>query len=180
MKRLLLLTACACLSASASHAQMTLDKLVDLSSLPADLTPARNLEADLGEWVFHPSTPAAQEEPLTWGWWPPADGPGTLPGALLSLRPNHGTLDVVLHLRRAAAFNQLHRELQRLKATSIPVTCLSCIGERFTTPLYSVSFYQGKPEPFPFIVVLHRSGEAAPLRLVPASRAAARMPTPKR
>lgn len=182
MNRFLFLALLACLSATATHAQaqdITLDKLVHLASLPANLTPTRNQEAALGEWVFHPVTAVAQDEPLTWGWWPPADAPGTLPGALLYLRPNHGTLDVVLHLRRAANFNQLHREMLRLKAAATPVTCLGCTGERFTTPAYSICFYMGKPEPFPFVVVLHRGIEAGATQPAPANHAAAsRIPTP--
>ena len=113
------------------------------------------------------------DEPLTWGWWPPADAPASLPGAVLCLRQNHGSLDVVLHLRRATNFNQLHRELLRLKLAPTPVTCLGCSGERFTSPAYSVSFYQGKPEPFPFIVVLHRNADPAstsPAQPAPTSR----------
>jgi hypothetical protein len=172
MIRFLFLATLACLLAPAVHAQeIPLEKLTTLASLPPDLTPARSQEAALEEWVFHPTTTLADTEPLTWGWWPPSDGGGTLPGALLSLRPNHGTLDVVLHLRRASAFNQLHRELVRLKAATTPVTCLGCTGERFTAPTYTVSFYQGKPEPYPFIIVLHRSTEpAAGAPLTPANR----------
>ena len=174
MTRFLILAALATFIGSAGHAQdVSLDKLVSLASLPPDLTAARNHEASLGEWVFHPISSVTEAEPLTWGWWPPTDGAGTLPGALLSLRPNHGTLDVVLHLRRAPNFNQLHRELLRRRASTTPVTCLGCTGERFTTPAYSICFYQGKPEPYPFIIVLHRTLEAPA-----AGVSSARLPTP--
>jgi hypothetical protein len=183
MSRFLILAALATFGAPAVQAQeVSLNKLISLASLPPDLTASQNQEASLGEWVFHPACSVAENEPLTWGWWPLNESAGTLPSTLLSLRPNHGTLDVVVHLRRAPNFNQLHRELLRHKAVSAttPVTCLGCTGERFTTPTFSIYFYQGKPDPYPFIVVLHRiieapaSGVAAPTGRI----SSAHLPTP--
>lgn len=166
---LVLATGASPVLAPRAHAQdLALDKLTGLLALPVDLTPARAAEAGLPEWVFRPASPVTEEEPLTWGWWPPSDTPGHLPGALLSLRPNHGAFDVVLHLRRAGTFNQLHRDLQRQKLLPLPVTCLGCQGERFTSPTYTVAFYQGKPEPYPYIVVLHRTEGSAPTGRQPA------------
>lgn len=161
MTRFLFLALLASSCASTVQAQdLSLEKITSLASLPATLTAARNHEAELGDWVFNPSTPTAQE-PLTWGWWPPADASGGPATALLSLRPNHGSLDVVLHLRRASSFSRLRRELLHQKAVPEAVTCLGCSGERFTIPGYSIAFYQGKPEPYPYIVVLHHGPEQA-------------------
>lgn len=161
-----------CLAHPAVHAQsLSLDKLLTLAHFSVNLTPAQSSQVYLPEWTFSPSLPTSQtpEERLTWGWWPSPDQQ-ELPTTLLSLRPVHGTLDVLLKFKHAGPFHQLQREMQRLHQEPLAVTCINCQGERYTLPDYTLSFYQGKPEPFPYIVVLHLS-EPAPSR--PASPAAA-------
>jgi len=180
MTRLLFRAALILACTPAAHAQdISLEKMLTLASLPVSLTPAQNQEAALAEWVFHPSAPLSlmQDEPLTWAWWPPANTPASLPGALLSLRANHGTFDLVLHFRRVTNFNQLHRECLRLKLPVTPVTCLDCQGERFAGPTYSVAFYQGKPEPYPYIVVLHQVNQQ-PAQFSPPATSHADSPPP--
>jgi hypothetical protein len=145
------------------HAQtLPLDKLVSLTKLPATLGPTRQSQADLPTWVFQPTTPLAQQEALTWGWWPEAPAPSSVPPAVLSLRPDRGLYDVVLYLSKPAVFHSLRRELTRKKLAPEVVTCLNCAGERFNTPTYTVALYQNKPQPYPYIVVVHLLDSPSP------------------
>jgi hypothetical protein len=171
MRRFLFASVALCLAHSAVHAQtLSLDKLLTLAHFNANLTAAQSSQVYLPEWTFSPSLPSSlSEEQLTWGWWPTPDQQ-VLPTALLSLRPVHGTLDVLLKFKQVGPFHQLQREMQRRHQEPRAVTCISCQGERYTLPDYTLSFYQGKPEPFPFIVVLHLS---EPAQSRPASPAAA-------
>lgn len=179
MRRFLLL-ALLVIGTSAARAQdITLTQLVGLSRLPADLSPAHNAEADLPDWAFQPDTRQAEEEKLTWAWWPTGVADGT-PPAQLSLRPNRQTLDVVLYLTRLTAFNRLHRELDRQHLKPLPVTCLGpgCLGERYTTEHYTVAFYQGKPGDYPYMVVIQARADSPGTSSKPATHPTAAAPNP--
>jgi hypothetical protein len=171
MFRILSLTLLLLSSASAAlHAQtLSLDKLVGLTHLPASLSPEHENAADLPGWVFQPATPLLQQEQLSWGWWPENTTVTPVPLAVLSLRPNHGLVDVVLHLSKPATLHSLRRELIRQKLNPQAVTCFKCSGERFTTATFSIALYQEKPEPYPYIVVIHRLETATPSKSVTTS-----------
>jgi hypothetical protein len=158
MFRSLSLTLLLLSSASAAlHAQtLSLDKLVGLTHLPASLSAEHENAADLPGWVFQPATPLAQQEQLSWGWWPENTTVTPVPPTVLSLRPNHGLVDVILYLSKPAALHSLRRELVHQKLNPQVVTCFKCEGERFTTATFSIALYQNKPEPYPYIVVVHR------------------------
>lgn len=156
MRRLLLLAFLTAGASPAAHAQdISLTQLVNLSRLPANLTTAQGDDAELADWSFRPSTRQAEEEKLTWAWWPTGESGGT-PPAQISLRPNHQNLDVMVYLTRLTAFNRLRRELDRQHLKPQPVTCLGpgCTGERYATEEYTVAFYQGKPGDYPYMVVI--------------------------
>lgn len=157
-------------SSVALHAQeLSLQKLVSLTELPATLTVQEQTEANLPTWSFQPTTPLPQQELLTWGWQPANTPVAAIPTTLLSLRPNRGLVDVVLHLRKPALLHSLRRELVRQKLAPEAVTCLNCAGERFATSTYSVALYQDKPGPYPYIVVVHPNEKTAPKPATPTS-----------
>lgn len=134
---------------------LPLARLVDLTALPTGLSPDRAVSGSLTDWMFKPGADELSNEPLSWVWWPPSDSPNHLPGAILSLRPVRGGYDVVVRLRRSTLYSQVHREAERAHLAAEVVTCLGCQGERFAAPAYTLALYQGKPEPYPFVLVIH-------------------------
>jgi hypothetical protein len=182
MRRFLLLLAGLALvgSPTVQAQDISLDKLLNLTSLPVDLKPAQNPPAVLRDWVFQPATPQASQEALTWAWWASEGGPTpeSTPPAQLSLRPNQQQLDVVLYLHRFAVYTRLRRELDRQHLTAVPVTCLGpgCSGLRYVSGTHTIAFYEGKPGDYAYMVVIQPKplGTSAKPVPTPASSVAKR------
>ena len=183
MKRLfslLLLSLLLVQSGAACAQQVQLSQLLKLGTLPPGL-PLQRMTAALfpPDWTFRGTISATQET-----FWTAGDtldngpDPEVAYESSVSLRPMPGdVVDVLYKTGSARNVEAVRKELKRLKLPVAPVTCLSCTGERYEGPNYSLTLYSGKKGPHPYILVLHQAaGVAAPAREVPVATPTA--PTP--